>query len=86
MPWSIHAADYRKHTEIIASEPLSKNVKNKGKFKVFINNALINATESEMNFTNEDPDVTYSIAPRENDYLLIVHQEKTNFIQSEKST
>ena len=24
-----------------------------------------------MNFTNEDPDVTYSIAPRENDYLLI---------------
>ena len=66
----LHAADYRKHTEIIASEPLSKNVKNKGKFKVFINNALINAT-SEMNFTNEDPDVTYSIAPRENDYLLI---------------
>ena len=24
-----------------------------------------------MNFTNKDPDVTYSIAPRENDYLLI---------------
>ena len=24
-----------------------------------------------MNFTNEDPDVTYSIPPRENDYLLI---------------
>ena len=24
-----------------------------------------------MNFTNEDPDITYSIAPRENDYLLI---------------
>ena len=48
---------------------MSENVKNKGKLKVFINNAIINAT-SEMNFTNEDPDVTYSIAPRENDYLL----------------
>ena len=31
--------------------------------KVFINNALINAT-SDMNFTSEDPDITYSIALR----------------------
>ena len=38
--------------------------------KVFINNALINAT-SDMNFTSEDPDIAYSIAPRQNDYLLI---------------
>ena len=43
-------SDYRKHTEIIASEPLSKNVKNKGKLKVFTNNALIHAT-FDMNFT-----------------------------------
>ena len=63
IPWSIHAADYRKHTEIIASEPLSENVKNKGKLKVFTNNALIHAT-SDMNFTNKDPDITYSIALR----------------------
>ena len=66
----LHEADYRKHTEIIASEPLSENVKNKGKLKVFINNALIHET-SDMNFTNEDPNVTYSIPLRENDYLLI---------------
>ena len=59
----LHAADYRKHTEIIASEPLSENVKNKGKLKVFTNNALIHAT-SDMNFTNKDPDITYSIALR----------------------
>ena len=31
--------------------------------KVFINNALINAT-SDMNFTSEDPDIAYSIALR----------------------
>ena len=59
----LHAADYRKHTEIIASEPLSENVKSKGKLKVFTNNALIHAT-SDMNFTNKDPDITYSIALR----------------------
>ena len=59
----LHAADYRKHTEIIASEPLSENVKNKGKLKVFTNNALIHVT-SDINFTYENPDITYSIALR----------------------
>ena len=63
----LHAADYRKHTEIIASEPLSENVKNKGKLKVFANNALINAT-SDMNFTNKDADITYSIALRKSKF------------------
>ena len=33
------------------------------KVKVFTNNALIHAT-SDMNFTNKDPDITYSIALR----------------------
>ena len=28
-----------------------------------------------MNFTNEDPDVTYSIAPRENDYLFALRKD-----------
>ena len=60
-------SDYRKHTEIIASEPLSENVKNNGKLKVFTNNALIHAT-SDMNFTNEDPDITYSIALRKSKF------------------
>ena len=63
----LHAADYRKHTEIIASEPLSENVKNKGKLKVFTNNALTHAT-SDMNFTNKDPDITYSIALRKGNF------------------
>ena len=38
----------------------------------------MNAT-SDMNFTNEDSDVTYLIAPRENDYLLIALIRKDKF-------
>ena len=40
-----------------------KTLNKQGKLKVFLNNALINAT-SDMNFTSEDPDITYSIALR----------------------
>ena len=40
-----------------------KTLNKQGKLKVFLNNALINAT-SDMNFTSEDPNITYSIALR----------------------
>ena len=40
-----------------------KTLNKQGKLKVFLNNALINAT-SDMNFTSEDPDIIYSIALR----------------------